>query len=303
MKNSFGLALGGGFIRGTAHIGILKVLAGEKLKPGLVSGTSSGSMVAAFHAAGLAPDQIARLAGSMRASDVYDRESTLRRLAPMVAKAACDFCRLPFPWSTPLGLMSGRALESFIQKNVGNLDMRKLPATIAIPAVDLNGGHRVIFLGGKVIPPARSDSRYITDCPLPLAVKASTAVPGIFEPVAWGGYLLVDGGVMETVPARVLRELGATRILAIDVGYHQGPYGPVHNMVELLERTLDLAGTAQVELETAKFADVVIRPDTSGVGLWDFDRIPRLIEAGAQAAAELMPEIRRLAVARVSVAV
>jgi len=299
----FGVALGGGFIRGTAHIGVLKLLAREKLRPGLISGTSSGSMVAALYAAGLAPDRIGRLAESMRAADVYDRESTLGRLVPMVARAACDFLRLPFPWSTPLGLMSGRALGDFMEKNTGNLDMKKLPRGLAIPAVDLVGGQRVVFLGGHVQPPRRLDTRYFAGCPLPLAVRASTAVPGIFEPVAYEGCLLVDGGVMETVPARVARDLGATRVLAVDVGFHRGPYGPVRNMVELLERTLDLYSTAQVEYELAEYADLVVRPDTGNVGLWDFDRIPRLIESGEQAAAELLPEIRRLAAARYSVAV
>ncbi|HUW65931.1 MAG TPA: patatin-like phospholipase family protein [Spirochaetia bacterium] len=299
MNANFGLALGGGFIRGTAHIGILKVLARERIKPGLISGTSSGSMVAAFHAAGLTPDQIAKLAAGMRAADVYDHESTLNRLAPMVAKAACDLLRLPFPWPTPLGLMRGQALSGFMERAVGNLSMKKLPNQLAIPAVDLIRGQRVVFLGGNIKPPADSDIRYLTECPLPVAVRASTAVPGIFEPVAYDGHLLVDGGIMENVPARVVRELGASRVLAVDVGFHRGPYGPVRNMVELLERTLDLAGAAQVEFELAKYADVVIRPDTSGVGMWDFDRIPRLIESGEQAAAELLPQVRRLTMAKV----
>jgi len=294
----FGLALGGGFIRGTAHIGVLRLLAKEKMAPALVGGTSSGAMVAAFHAAGLAPAEIGRLAVEMRSADVYDQESALARLVPMVAKAACDFLRLPFPWPTPLGLMQGRALSGFVEKKVGGVTMAKLPKPVAIPAVDLVSGQRVVFLGGKITPPARSAVRYLTGCPLPVAIRASTAVPGIFEPVDWEGHLLVDGGVMENVPARVVRELGLPRVLAVDVGYHRGPYGPVKNMVELLERTLDLAGAALVECELDEYADVIIRPDTSGVGMWDFDRIPRLIEAGEQAAAELLPEIRRLSMAK-----
>jgi len=298
VNGKFGVALGGGFIRGTAHIGVLRLLAKEKMVPGIVSGTSSGSMVAAFHAAGLTPAEIGRLAVEMRSADVYDHESTLARLVPMVAKAACDFLRLPFPWPTPLGLMQGRALAGFVEKKVGSLTMTKLPKPLAIPAVDLVAGERVVFLGGRITPPARSGVRYLTGCPLPVAVRASTAVPGIFEPVAWEGNLLVDGGVMENVPARVVRELGSARVLAVDVGYHRGPYGPVRNLVDLLERTLDLAGASQVECELDEYADVIIRPDTSGVGIWDFDRIPRLIEAGEQAAAELLPEIRRLSMAK-----
>jgi NTE family protein len=173
-----GLALGGGAVRGAAHIGVLQVLEREGIVPDVVVGTSVGAAVGAAYAAGVATDEISRLFHSVR----------WRRLARLT-------------WRNRLSLLDTEPLEALIQTSIGISAFEQLPRPFAAVACDLLTGERIVLQTG----------------PLARAVCASAAIPGLIPPVELGDWLLIDGGVMDNLPVDVARELGADYVIAVDL--------------------------------------------------------------------------------------
>ncbi|HHW43264.1 patatin-like phospholipase family protein [Desulfofundulus thermobenzoicus] len=290
-----GLALGGGFLRGVAHIGVLKVLAAEGIQPQMVAGTSAGSIVAALYCGGWGIREMEQLALSLRPHDIYDFGPMFFNLGAMAVKVLADAFHLPFPFPSPLGLMSGYKLESWISRLLGRKTFRQLARQLAITAVDIHRGHRIVFVSEVVQHrPPSGDIYFIAGLPVAPAVRASCAVPGLFEPRYIGGRLLVDGGLRENVPVEVLHLLGADVVVAVDLGYEGEEYKPVENMVQLLSQSLDIISTEVTRLKLAEYAHVVIRPVLTGVTPWDFSRVAYCITRGEEAARQALPEIKRL---------
>nr|WP_238480900.1 patatin-like phospholipase family protein [Desulforadius tongensis] len=288
------MALGGGFLRGAAHIGVLRVLEEEGYKPDIIVGTSAGSIAAALYAAGWSTDRIEKLARSIKLEDVYDTWSTLLNLLLIMGNMVCDFLKLPWPCRVPLGLMKGKRLEKFLNRYITDKEFKHLQMTLAITAVDINCGSKVIFLHEPLRPVGAPDEVYLSDVSVADAVRASTAVPGLFEPKTIKGYQLTDGGLREQVPAEVLHKLGADAILAVDVGYDGEACSRVSNIVHLLMQTLDIIRHDSINRELTTYADLVLRPPLAGIGPLDFHRIPYAISQGEAAAREMLPEIRKL---------
>jgi NTE family protein len=189
MRNVFrkpvvGLALGGGGARGLAHIGVLKVLEEEGIPVDCLAGTSMGGIIAAAYAVGL---------------PVTELEAEALRLANL-----SHLARL-VTWTPPWQRLSGgnRARRYFTKILGEDLTFDTLHLPLALTAVDLVRGREVILREGPVID----------------AILATAAIPGAFAPVEMNGYRLVDGGVLNNVPADVARQLGATVIIAVDVAF------------------------------------------------------------------------------------
>lgn len=297
MSKKVGLALGGGFLRATAHIGVLKVLVEEHVPVDMIAGSSAGSLVAALFARGLSPGRIEREALSLRARDVFDSGLALANLFLMVGKSVADFFRFPFPFRVPLGLMKGRNLERLIERLVGKKGDWKIP--LAVTSVDVSCGTLVVFREGQVVGNAAGrtvvppeDMIFVSGFPITRAVRASCAVPGLFEPVVVEGMILVDGGVRDNVPAGVLKEMGADVVLAVDVGYDGYPCKKIKNMVDLLTRSLDIMTSEGSRVKLDLYADVVLRPPIDDVDPWDFEKIPYCIAQGEKFARRALPEIR-----------
>jgi NTE family protein len=171
------LVLGGGAAKGFAHIGAIKALESQSIKPDLVVGTSAGSLVAALYAAGNDGFALQRLALDIKESMVSD-------------------------WSLPdRGFFRGEALQEFVNKAVQNRPIEKLDLKLAVIATDLNSGRAMVF--------DRGDTG--------VAVRASSSVPGIFRPVRIGGREYVDGGLVSPVPVKAARALGADIVIAVDI--------------------------------------------------------------------------------------
>lgn len=252
-----GLALGGGSARGFAHIGVIKVLEAHGIVPDVIAGTSAGSVVGALYASGMNSFELQRIGLELDEGTLAD-------------------------WSIPnRGIFKGEALQDFVNQVVQQRPLERLPRPFAAVATDLKQGKMVAFRTGNT----------------GMAVRASSAVPGVFQPVSIREREYVDGGLTSPVPVRAVRDMGADFIIAVDVG-NKPQWGKTDSTLNMLLRTYTIMGNSIGRLEMES-ADLVIRPATPDVDSTDFDARHDAILAGEQAAAMLMPELKaRLAKAR-----
>jgi NTE family protein len=245
-----GLALGGGAARGFAHIGVIQVLEENGLRPDLVVGTSAGSLVAALYASGKGGAELGRLAEGMDESAITD-------------------------WSFPgRGLIRGEALARFVRDNTSGRSIEQMVLPLGIVATDLDSGQPILFQRGD---PG-------------VAVRASSAVPAVFQPVRIGTREYVDGGLVSPVPVRFARQMGAELVIAVDIS--AVPDGnPTGDVMRLLLQTFAIMGLSINRFEL-RDADVVVRPKLAGVSGADFAGRKRSIQAGREAAMALLPELR-----------
>jgi len=182
-EKKLGLVLGSGGARGSAHVGVLKVLDEHGIKPDVLVGTSMGAEVGGTYAAGVSVDDMAAIWRSTHFGTV------VKNFLPTI------------PWS---GWCSGREKLRFLRRLVGDITIEELPMTYAAVATDLESG----------LP------HPITKGSLARAIRASISVPGLLTPVWIDGHLLIDGGVSDPVPVNVARQLGAEVVIAVDVLVH-----------------------------------------------------------------------------------
>ncbi|MGQ9825053.1 MAG: patatin-like phospholipase family protein, partial [Desulfotomaculales bacterium] len=272
-EKKWGLALGGGFLRGAAHIGVLKVLEEEGLRPDLVAGTSAGSIVAALYCSGWGAGCLAELARQLKPAHFYDPLSVLFNFGAVAAKTLCDFLHLPLFRRAPLGLVSGKKMERWLGRLLEQKKFQNLKTVLAVTAVDLNTGERIVFTDSDVyFPEPPEEIIFIRGVPVAAAVTASCAVPGIFEPKRIGIRLLGDGGLLENVPVETLHLLGADVVAGVDVGYDGEPYKDIGNIAQVLGQAVDIVGSAVTGEKLKKFARLVIRPVLKDVAPWNVDR-------------------------------
>ena len=245
-----GLALGGGAARGFAHIGVIQVLEEAGIRPQLVVGTSAGSLVAALYASGKSGAELAMLALGMDESAITD-------------------------WAFPgRGVIRGEALARYVREQTGGLSIEKMKLPLGIVATDLDSGQAILFQRGD---PG-------------VAVRASSAVPAVFQPVKIGEHEYVDGGLVSPVPVRFARAMGAELVLAVDIS--SPPEGQATgDAMRLLLQTFAIMGKSINHFEL-RDADVVLRPKLNGVGSADFAARQRTIMAGREEAQAALPELR-----------
>jgi len=245
-----GLALGGGAARGFAHIGVIQVLEEAGIRPALVAGTSAGSLVGALYASGKSGAELARLADAMDEATITD-------------------------WSFPgRGLIRGEALARFVREHTGGRTIEQMRLPLGIVATDLDNGRAILFQLG--------DSG--------TAVRASSAVPAVFQPVRIGGRDYVDGGLVSPVPVRFARQMGADFVVAVDIS--ESPDGAATgDIMRILLQTFSIMARSINHFELRE-ADVVIRPLLAGVASADFSARRRSIQAGREAALTALPELR-----------
>ena len=249
-----GLALGGGAARGFAHIGVLQVLEEEGIKPTLVVGTSAGSVVAAFYASGKTASQLQWLADTMDESQFTD-------------------------WANPFtgrGMLRGEALGKYVNSQLNGMKIEDMKMPLGIVATDLRTGDGILFRRGDVA----------------MAVRASSAVPSVFEPVRIGGKDYVDGGLVSPVPVRYAKQMGADVVLAVDISSRPED-AKTSDLLKVLLQTFSIMGKSISQLELAK-AEVVVRPALPDVGSAEFSARKKSIEAGRAAMKQALPQLKAL---------
>ena len=248
----FGLALGGGAARGFAHVGVIQVLEEAGIKPDFVVGTSAGSLVAAFYASGKNGAQLQQLSETMDEATITD-------------------------WTIPLmgrGMMRGDALARYVNSKTGNQKIEDLPMPLGVVATDLHTGQGVLFQRGD----------------LGTAVRASSSVPSVFEPVKIGTREFVDGGLVSPVPVRFARQMGAEFVLAVDIS-STPENAKTGDMFQILMQTFTIMGKSINTFELRE-ADVVVRPALGTVGSAEFSARRKSIEAGRAAMLAALPKVR-----------
>jgi NTE family protein len=247
-----GLALGGGAARGFAHVGVIQVLEEAGIQPQLVAGTSAGSLVAAIYASGKKGDELQRVALTMEEAAIAD-------------------------WTLPIfsrGMLRGEALARYVNNQVRSRLIEDMPMPLGIYATDLKTGAGVLFQRGDT----------------GTAVRASSAVPAVFQPVKISGRDYVDGGLVSPVPVRAARSMGAELVIAVDIS--SPPEGSVTDgTLEILLQTFSIMGKSINSLEL-RDADVVVRPTLTGISSGDFSARRRSIEAGRTAMLAALPQLR-----------
>jgi NTE family protein len=248
-----GLALGGGMARGCAHVGVLRELEKHQIPIDIIAGTSVGSLIGGAYAAGLAPDQIEELALSISWNHLG--RVTISRLGFYDSKRTEDYVRANFP--------------------VTEFEKTRLP--FGAVATDLQTGKMVVFTEGS----------------LPLAIRASCAMPIFYTPVLVNGRMMVDGGLVGHIPASVARMMGADIVIAVDVNSQHLPIPQPTHMFSVMSQALSIMGRSAVSYLYTD-ADVVVRPEIERVRPDDLSKAAEMIKAGEEATRRVIPKIKRL---------
>ncbi len=245
-----GLALGGGAARGFAHIGVIQVLEEAGIVPDLVVGTSAGSLVAVLYASGKNGAALGELAQTMDEAAITD-------------------------WAFPgRGLIRGEALARYVREQVGGRTLEQMRLPLGIVATDLDSGAPILF--------ARGDPG--------TAVRASSSVPAVFQPVKINGREYVDGGLVSPVPVRFARQMGAEVVVAVDIS--AAPEGgPTDDPFRMLLQTFAIMGRSINHFEL-RDAEVVVRPSLAGVSAAAFSSRKQSIQAGREAMLAQLPALK-----------
>lgn len=246
------LVLGGGGPRAFAHIGVLKVLEAQGIRPDLIVGTSSGAFVAVLSAAGSSAAEIERRALELSRSDIADY-SILSG-----------------------GALIGQALQDYVNRGVGQRPIEQLPVPVAIVASRRATGEAAVFNRGNA----------------GVAVRASSAQPGSYLPVRIDGVEYVDGDLSSPVPIKVAHDLGAERIIAVDVSQNVSR-APAPTWAPLSWTEEARARRRLIEHESG-LADVIIEPPLPYLVSFDVDYRRMAIATGQQAARDALPKLKAL---------
>lgn len=284
-----GLALGGGGLRGAAHIGILHELLENDIVPDMIAGTSAGSIIASFFAAGFSPKKMTELISYLPFVGKKELERALEPPPPEPQVLSW----LPL---LPMGIINSKYLEMLLAKVLGKKKFDQLLLPLAVVGADLYNGETVIYCSQKQTFRFSGSGRTVveTQALVHQAVTASCAIPGIFTPVKVGHRTLVDGGLVNNVPADVLRAMGADVVLGVDLGFHVEHTTPFKHIFDVLLQTYDIMGQRITDFITGKYADLILKPATGSAALYDFHKIPGIIEAGRREARRKMPEIKKI---------
>ena len=264
-----GLALGSGAALGMAHIGVIKALLEADIPIDMIAGTSMGALVGACYAAdGQIEDveELALTANLRKITHLLDPKFTLIRA----------------------GFLHGKRVEGFLKPIIGDRDVNQCKIPFAAVATDIHSAQQVVITQGSLIK----------------AVRASISIPGVFVPVNYDGRYLVDGGAINPVPADVVKSMGATFIIAVNVlndprkRIHLGLTGSKKSrrapgIMNTLIQSIYIMEYEMVRASILK-ADIIIEPDVSNIEVYEFHRGPEAIEAGYRAAVAVIPEIKRL---------
>ena len=249
-----GLALGSGGAKGFAHIGVLKVLNEVGIPISFMAGSSMGALACALYASGHDWKTMARMAKAFRRKHFMD-------------------------WTIPkMGLISGQKVTHLIKALTHNRKFEECRIPIKIVATDILTGKHVIFEKGY----------------LHTAIRASISIPGIFVPVKMGDKLLVDGGVIDRVPVKVVKDMGADITIAVDVASYYGRHH-VHTIYDVIMSSIDIMQQQIVTLQEPS-ADILLKPPVgqNHIESNPWESMDKIIQLGEETTRENIPDIQQL---------
>ncbi len=282
-----GLALAGGGAKAAASIGVLKVLQQEGIPVALVAGTSMGAGVGGLLAAGYRADEIESIFLGNDWNDIFN-DRPARAFLTQEQKDAGSRHLLEFTFQQgrfmpPYGLTAGQKLTNLLVSRTlaasfeADFDFNRLKVPFRAIATDIENGDMVVL-----------DHGLLHD-----AIRASTAIPLVFQPVEIQGRLLVDGGLVNNLPVEVVRSMGAEVVIAVDASARLEKKDRLVSLVEIMSQSISLQVRKESERQ-ASLADLVITPDTSDYSFTDFPSIPSIVKKGEETARAALPRIREL---------
>lgn len=290
-----GLALGAGGLRGVAHVGVLSVLEEAGIRADVVAGTSAGAIVGALYASGWSPSAMRRVLEQLRPKDVFDSNLRPVPLLKMALKAGLDALKLPSDClRAPMGVVPGQRLLRQLERWTEGRRLGETARPYIAVATVVETGERAIF-GPPELPDAAAQAGMPTvlfrDGSVALAARASSSIPGVFEPVRWEGRTLVDGGLVDNVPGDILKAMGVELVIGVALGLRGNEPARVDNVVEIVDQSVAIMINAMSRRDAVRGADVVIAPAVPGLSLTRFDTVRATIAAGEAAAREALPSI------------
>lgn len=262
-----GIALAGGGIRGICHAGVLKALEDHHIQIDLIGGTSSGSLIASLYAMGYSPYYIYRL---------------FKRNAKKVVESSIFpllYGKIVSPKSKIKGLKNGKELEELynevaLQKGIETL--ADIPMPIVIPTIDMTKSKEYI-LTNRIPENPKDLEKYITNISVGKAVRASSSFPAVFEPCAYETHAFMDGGAVNNIPVKELKELGADKVIAVKFDAER--ITEESDVMDIVMKTLDVMGN-KISEEALKMSDYIINVYTDQCGLLSLDKLDACFEYG-----------------------
>jgi NTE family protein len=249
---SIGLALGGGFARGIVHVGVLKVLEAEGININFVAGTSVGALIGAAYCSGVTPQELEQIASRVRFRDLA--RWTLSRY----------------------GFATNLRMISFLDRILKVKTFEELRIPLAVTATDFASGEGVVFRSGPLADP----------------VRASCAYPGVFLPVTVNGRMLVDGMLAHSLPSQPVREMGADRVIAVNLKSTWSTKDGPRHIFDVIGQCFSIAQDMNCSQARA-CADLIIEPDVTGYRYDDFEHSAELVRIGEEIGRKALPEIRK----------
>ncbi len=275
-RPSIGVALSGGAALGLAHIGVIRYFEEHHIPIDKIGGTSMGGLVGGLYAVGMDSSEIEALARQA------DWNALLNPSPPFADEPIADkqkwnrtfgslTLRFGKRFALPTGLNPGESLSLFLSRSTLGYsdvsDFDQLPTPFRCVATDLVSGDSVILSKGS----------------LPVAMRATMSLPGIFTPVKTESMVLVDGGVLENIPVEPVRNMGANFIIAVALETNRPNSEQIKSLSDVMRQTISLSIAKNEERSKAK-ADLVISVDTRRFSANDYPRWKEIIEAGYEAA-------------------
>jgi len=248
------LVLGGGSAKGFAHVGVIRALEQEKIPVHMIIGTSVGSLIGGIYASNPDSFQLEWIAFKIDKNDVLDFSIIYSKLGPV----------------------QGVKLETFVEQTVKTKKVEDTKIPFYPIATDLNTGETIILEKGS----------------LAKAIRASSAIPGIFVPVTFGNRMLVDGGVTNNLACDIAKNKGADIIIAVNLLKDIKDYD-IGSVVDIIAQSVNIMMHENNKTKL-KYADILIEPDTKGISIFDFSQKKRLMEEGIRATKAIMPKIKAL---------
>jgi NTE family protein len=253
-RTGVALALGGGFSRGFAHLGVLEVLEQEEIPVSAIVGTSIGGLLGAAYADGLSPRKLCDLGRRVRVRDL------VRFL------------------SSRQGLQRKDLIGQFVKDWIRAGRVEELSIPTAIVTTDLDTGAPLVFVRG----------------PLEVAIRASCAFPGLFQPVEYEGRLLADGCIVAPVPTAVAAQMNADCVVGVAVSSNAAGAASPENVVRVFDRAFRASHRSALEPAWIRHADVLLEPEVRHIDWNDFSRVDEAFAAGAEAMRRAVPHLREL---------
>ncbi|MDR1616866.1 MAG: patatin-like phospholipase family protein [Syntrophomonadaceae bacterium] len=263
-----GVALGGGGLRGLAHIGVLAVLEKNRIPVHWLAGASSGSIIAALWSAGMSAAAIEQTVSRLKPSQYLDYNISGIVKALVSGAPRDDFS----------GFIKGRRLRNLVFKATKGKSLRQIRRPLGIVSCDINTGQEVLFTNQK---PSLFDPSVtvINDALLSDAVRSSIAIPGAFCPYPFQGMSLVDGGIIDNVPVNFLKRTQADYIMAVNLDKADFSV-PSNGFIDIVSRSINILTHRNSSMASQMYADMILRPQTGEASLDDISQAAGIIESG-----------------------